>query len=129
MQIDEGCLYSREHEWIKVEGDRARIGISDFAQHQLGDIVFIELPELNSHVELGSPLAVIESVKAISTVYSFVSGRVVEVNQELEDTPQLINESPYEGWIALILISNPGELDSLMTPQEYQQYCQEQADN
>lgn len=126
MNIPEQLLYTKEHEWVKVEGDKVWIGITDFAQHKLGDIVFVELPELETEVEAGDAMVVIESVKAVSSVYSWVAGTVVEVNEALEDTPELLNEAPYENWIAVVLMNNSEEVKGLLNAQEYELLCQEQ---
>ncbi|MGI6082351.1 MAG: glycine cleavage system protein GcvH [Limnochordia bacterium] len=119
--------YSEDHEWLKLEeGNRARVGITDFAQKELGDVVFVELPEEGTALNAGESFAVVESVKAVSDIYAPVSGKVVEVNDALNDSPELINEDPYgEGWIAIIEISAVGEIDSLLTAEQYQQLVEE----
>ena len=119
--------YSKEHEWVKVEGDRAYIGITDHAQDALGDIVFVELPEVGDEIEAGAILGAVESVKAASDIYAPVSGRVVEVNEELEDSPEKINESPYDAWIAVLEMSDPSELEELMSAEDYEKFCAEEA--
>lgn len=112
--------YSKEHEWVKIKGDIGVIGVTDFAQKQLTDIVFVELPEKGSKVEAGKQMAVIESVKSVSDIFSPVSGEVVEVNEKLKDNPDVINKDPYgEGWIVKVKIRNKDELDSLMTAENY----------
>jgi len=126
MNIPKDLLYTSEHEWIRVEGDQVYLGITDYAQHHLGDIVFVELPELDTEVVSGDSIAVVESVKAVSSVYSPVSGTVVENNEELEDSPELLNEDPYTNHIAVINISNPDELEDLMSPADYESFCAEQ---
>lgn len=126
MNIPKNLLYTSEHEWIRVEGDQVYLGITDYAQHHLGDIVFVELPELDTEVVTGDSIAVVESVKAVSSVYSPVSGTVVENNEELEDSPELLNEDPYTNHIAVINISNPDELEDLMSPADYESFCAEQ---
>lgn len=126
MIIMEHLLYSREHEWIRVEGEKAYIGITDFAQFNLGDIVFVELPELDTEVSAYDEMGVIESVKAVASVYSPVMGIVAEVNNELEDCPEALNEAPYENWIAVVNMNNPDDLKELMGPKEYEEYCIEQ---
>ncbi len=126
MNIPKDLLYTSEHEWIRVEGDQVYLGITDYAQHHLGDIVFVELPELDTEVVTGDSIAVVESVKAVSSVYSPVSGTVVENNEELEDSPELLNEDPYTNHIAVINISNPDELEDLMSPADYESFCAEQ---
>lgn len=126
MNIPKDLLYTSEHEWIRVDGDQVYLGITDYAQHHLGDIVFVELPELDSEVVTGDSIAVVESVKAVSSVYSPVSGTVVENNEELEDSPELLNEDPYTNHIAVININNPDELKDLMSPTDYEAFCAEQ---
>ena len=112
--------YSKEHEWVRVDGDIATVGISDFAQDQLGDVVFVELPAVGAAVVRDKEAAVVESVKAASEVYAPVSGEVVEVNGALEDDPALVNRSPVdEGWFMKIRVSNPLELDELMDEAAY----------
>lgn len=112
--------YSKEHEWVRVDGDIATVGISDFAQDQLGDVVFVELPAVGAAVVRDEEAAVVESVKAASEVYAPVSGEVVEVNGALEDDPALVNRSPVdEGWFMKIRMSNPPELDELMDEAAY----------
>jgi glycine cleavage system H protein len=126
MNIPKDLLYTSEHEWIKVDGNQVYLGITDYAQHHLGDIVFVELPELDTEVDTGDSIAVVESVKAVSSVYSPVSGTVVENNEELEDSPELLNEDPYTNHIAVINISNPDELEDLMSSADYEAFCAEQ---
>ncbi|MGI6673859.1 MAG: glycine cleavage system protein GcvH [Limnochordia bacterium] len=123
MAMSEKRLYTKEHEWVVVKGSIARIGVSDYAQNELGDIVFVELPSVGDVVEEGEGFAVLESVKAVSDVYAPVSGRVVAVNEALEDSPELINESPLdEGWIAEIEIDDTAQVGDLMSEQEYMEY-------
>lgn len=115
--------YTKEHEWVKLEGTRARVGITDHAQHELGDIVYVELPKVGTKVKQMQEFATVESVKAVSPIYAPLSGEVVEINKELETKPELINQSPHEqGWIAIIAVSNLKELDSLLTAQQYEQH-------
>lgn len=123
MNIPKDLLYTSEHEWIRVDGDQVYLGITDYAQHHLGDIVFVELPELDTEVITGDAIAVVESVKAVSSVYSPVSGTVAENNEELEDSPELLNEDPYTNHIAVININNPDELEELMSPEDYDAFC------
>ncbi|NLI60495.1 MAG: glycine cleavage system protein GcvH [Clostridiales bacterium] len=127
MKVLDELKYAQGHEWVRVEGNKAYIGITDFAQDELGDIVFMELPELESQVDVDDILGTVESVKAASDIYAPVSGRVVEVNDELEVSPELINEDPYEAWIAVIEMGDIGELDDLMDAQEYEKFCEEEA--
>ncbi len=125
MKIIPGLLYSEEHEWVKVDGDIAYIGITDFAQHQLGDIVFVELPVLDDELGQGDVLAVVESVKAASDVYCPLSGKVVQVNGDLLDNPGQINEDPYGAWIAAIAMSDKAQLDSLLDDAAYEPLCRD----
>lgn len=119
--------YHREHAWVRVEGKRATVGITDFAQHQLGDIVYVDLPESETEVDADSELCEIESTKATSPVISPVSGTVVEVNDELADSPEIINEDPYgNGWIVVLDLSDPSEANELMSKNEYEKYLKEE---
>ncbi len=131
MEFPKGLKYSTEHEWVLVENDNgAVIGISDFAQSELGDVVYVEAPELGEKVSKDDPFGAVESVKAVSDLYAPVSGEVTEVNDALPDTPELINDDPYgEGWIIKVAMSDPGELDDLMTAEEYAAYCEGQDDD
>lgn len=114
--------YTKEHEWVKLEGTHARVGITDHAQHELGDIVYVELPKIGTKVKQMQEFATVESVKAVSPIYAPVSGEIVEVNRELETKPELINQSPHEqGWIAVIAASDLTELENLLTAEQYEQ--------
>lgn len=120
MNVPAELKYSEEHEWVRVDGNRATIGITDFAQSELGDIVFVELPEVGDTVEFGEPFGSVESVKTVSELYAPVSGKVVEVNSALADAPEKVNESPYgEGWMIVVEPSDPSELDRLWTADKY----------
>ena len=124
----EDVRYHKEHTWVKVSGRKGTIGITDYAQDALGDIVYIDLPEVDSDVEANSEISEIESTKATSSVISPVSGKVLEVNEDLLETPEIINEDPYDkGWIAVIEIENPAELDDLMEAAEYGKYVEEES--
>ena len=113
-------LYTKDHEWLKQEKeDRVRIGITYYAQQELGDIVFLELPEEGSEIAVGEGLAVIESVKAVSDINSPVSGTIIEVNKDIEERPESLNEEPYKTWIVVIVPSDSSELDTLLTQSEY----------
>ena len=115
--------YTKEHEWIKIDGDTAIIGITDFAQDQLTDVVFVELPEVGKQIEQNGNLCVVESVKSVSDILSPVSGEIVEVNNALENSPALVNNDPFEGgWIVKLKVKNETELDQLMTVEEYNKY-------
>ena len=115
--------YTKEHEWIKIDGDTAIVGITDFAQGQLTDVVFVELPEVGKQIEQKGNLCVVESVKSVSDIFSPISGEIVEVNKALENSPALVNNDPFEdGWIVKLKIKNETELDQLMTADEYDKY-------
>ncbi|QPC47407.1 glycine cleavage system protein GcvH [Mangrovibacillus cuniculi] len=119
--------YSKEHEWVKVEGGRATIGISHFAQAELGDIVFVELPEVGDELSANEPFGSVESVKTVSELYAPISGKVVEVNEDLNDNPEYVNESPYEkAWMVIVEPTNEGEVDELMTADKYKEMINEE---
>jgi glycine cleavage system H protein len=121
-------LYSKDHEWILVQGDIGTIGITDYAQHELGDVVYVDLPEVGDTFEANEPFGSVESVKAVSEIFSPVSGEVIEVNSKLEETPELVNESPHQkAWMIKIRIANPDELKELLNAEGYQEYIQEQS--
>lgn len=121
--VPDGLHYTKAHEWVKVEGDRGRIGITDFAQSQLGDVVFAELPTIGKALRQMEPFGVVESVKAVSDLYCPLTGDVLEVNAALESRPEQINADPYgEGWIVVVRIADPHELKNLMTAEEYGVY-------
>jgi len=124
MEILKDLKYAKSHEWVKVEGNKAYIGISDYAQEHLGEVVFVELPDVDTEVSAGDQFVVLESVKAVSDVFSPVSGKVIEVNEELLDNPGLINESPYESFIAVIEMSNESEVDELLSSADYEKICE-----
>jgi glycine cleavage system H protein len=124
----EDLKYHKEHTWVKVSGKKATMGITDYAQEALGDIVYIDLPEVDSGTEANSEVSEIESTKATSPVISPVSGTVVEINEELSESPEIINEDPYgKGWIAVLELSDESELDELMDSSEYEKYLEEEA--
>jgi len=126
MIIHDDLLYTESHEWVRVDGDLVTIGISDFAQHELGDIVFVELPEVGAKVSAGEPCGSIEAVKAVEDLICPVSGKVEEKNTDLEDTPDLINKSPYEeGWLLKVRLANLDELENLLSAVEYQKIIPE----
>ena len=121
--------YSESHEWIKIEGDTATVGITDFAQKQLGDVVYVELPQIGTSLDFHQSFGVVESVKAVSDIYSPLSGEVTAVNEELNDSPELVNEDPHDrGWIVRIKIKNEGELQKLMSASDYERLLQTQED-
>ena len=120
--------YHKEHTWVKASGKKATIGITDYAQDALGDIVYIDLPEVDTDVEANSEIGEIESTKATSSIISPISGRVTEVNEELSESPEIINEDPYgKGWIAIIELDETSELNDLMDAAEYAKYVEEEA--
>lgn len=121
--VKEGLKYAASHEWAKVEGDVVTVGVSDHAQGELGDVVYVELPDVGKELAKGDAFGVVESVKAASDVYAPVSGEVLEVNQGLTDKPAGINSDPYGSWIMKMKMSNPSELDSLMDPKAYEEKC------
>jgi glycine cleavage system H protein len=126
MNLPKELRYSEEHEWVKVEGDKVRVGITDFAQSELGDIVFVELPEVGAEVKANEPFGSVESVKTVSELYAPISGKVVEVNEELNDNPEYVNESPYEkAWMIVIEPSDLSEVDNLMTAEQYEEMIKE----
>lgn len=123
----EDIKYHKDHAWVRVEGKKATIGISDFAQQQLGDIVYVDLPETDTEVDADSELSEIESTKATSPVVSPVSGTVVEVNEDLGDSPEIINDDPYgNGWLVVVEMTDPSETDDLMTKDEYERFLKEE---
>src|SRR5229473_1261804 len=120
MEIPAGLKYSKEHEWVATEDSVATVGITDFAQDQLGEIVYVELPAIGDKISKDDPFGVVESVKAVSDIYAPVSGTVVEVNSELPESPEVINEDPYgDGWLIKVRISDLSELEDLMDGEEY----------
>ena len=127
MEFPEEFKYTEEHEWVLIEGDIVTVGISDFAQESLGDIVFVELPEVGYQAEAGKTFGVVESVKAVSDIYSPVTGEVVEINEELPDTPELVNSSPYEGaWMLKIKLNDKAQLEGLLDAEAYQAFVEEE---
>ena len=127
MEFPEDLKYSKEHEWVLVEGNVATVGITDYAQDQLGDIVFVELPGVGDKVSKEDAFGVVESVKAVSDVYAPVSGKVLEVNDDLPENPEMLNEDPYgDGWMIKIEMNDPDELQDLMTAAEYEEYVAEE---
>ncbi len=127
QDIPKDYKFLSSHEWAKEEESSiVVIGISDYAQEQLGDIVFVELPELDSEVNQGDEIAVVESVKAASEIYSPVSGRIIDINSSLEDSPEIINSSPFEeGWFFKLEATDKSELENLLSPEEYSEHCED----
>jgi len=122
MVVKEGLYYTKKHEWLKVEGNTGIVGITDYAQEELGDIAYIDLPEKGKELKKSEETCEIESVKAVSEVYSPVSGKIIEINTELGDKPEKINENPYGAWIVKIELSNKGEIKDLMDKKQYEDY-------
>ncbi len=117
--------YTKDHEWVKVEGDIATVGITDFAQSQLGDVVFVELPDVGEEMKSHQTLGVVESVKAVSDIYSPISGEVTEVNEGLNDDPEILNQDPHsKGWIIKLKVKDKSDLDELMSASEYEKYLE-----
>lgn len=130
MELPEDLKYTREHEWLVIEDKVATVGVTDHAQEQLGEVVFVELPAAGDKVEKSEPFGVIESTKAVSDIYAPVSGEVAEVNDDLPDSPELVNEDPYgDGWMVKITIGDESDLEDLMTADEYREYIEESAED
>ncbi|HLS08993.1 glycine cleavage system protein GcvH [Lentibacillus sp.] len=122
MNLPTDLLYTEEHEWIKKEDGSVRIGITDFAQDELGDIVFVELPEVGDDIEADEPFGSVESVKTVSELYAPISGKVVEINEELEDSPEFVNESPYDkAWMVVVEPENISDVDQLLSAEQYEE--------
>ncbi|QIK52992.1 glycine cleavage system protein GcvH [Dysgonomonas sp. HDW5A] len=122
-KVIEGLLYTDSHEWVKVEGEYAYIGITDFAQHQLGNIVYVDIPEVGDEIKQGEEFGAVESVKAASDLLSPVSGEIVEVNEKLTDEPELINKNAFDSWMLKVKLSDAAELKSLMDSKAYAEIC------
>ncbi len=120
--VIEGMKYTKDHEWVKVEGNMATIGIADYAQHALGDIVYVELPDVGKEFKAGSTFAVVESVKAASDIYMPIGGKVTEANEAVVNDPSLLNQDAYENWMIKIEVTNPADLDALMDSAAYTTY-------
>ncbi|HVP66890.1 MAG TPA: glycine cleavage system protein GcvH [Anaeromyxobacteraceae bacterium] len=127
MNFPEDLKYTRDHEWARVKGNRVTVGITDFAQDQLGDVVYVELPDVGDAVKKGEAFGVVESTKAVSDLFAPVSGKVVEVNDPLGDAPETINEDPYEeGWMIVVEVAGAGDLDDLLDAAAYQKFVEEE---
>lgn len=122
-KVIEGLYYSESHEYVKVDGEYGYVGITDYAQEQLGNVVYVDMPEVDDEVSAGEEFGAVESVKAASDLISPVSGEVVEINSELEDQPELINKDAFENWIMKVQMSDPSELDALMNASDYEKTC------
>ena len=124
--IEEELLYTRDHEWVKLEGNRATVGVTDFAQHSLGDIVYVDLPAVGTKIEAGATLATVESVKAVSEVFAPLGGIVVKTNEGLAQSPEAVNQDPYgRGWIAMLEIAQPEQVKSLLSAKDYEPLTKE----
>ena len=126
MKVVKGLFYTEDHEWLKSEGDEAYIGLSDYAQDALGDIVYVDLPEVDDEFDKEEDFAAVESVKAAADVYMPAGGTVTAVNEDLFDNPELVNEDPYENWLVKIEVADKAELDELMTSEEYEKFLDEE---
>ncbi|MBZ2175272.1 glycine cleavage system protein GcvH [Schnuerera sp. xch1] len=126
MKVAKDLYYTNDHEWLKVDGDEAYIGLSDFAQDSLGDIVYVELPEVDDEFDKDDAFSAVESVKAASDVFMPVDGKITEINEDLLDSPELLNEDSYENWIIKIEISDKSQLDDLMSSDEYEKFLDEE---
>jgi glycine cleavage system H protein len=127
-QTPEDLSYTKDHEWVRVKGAEATVGITDHAQHQLGDVVYVELPKVGDRFEAAEPFGSVESVKAVSEIYMPLAGSVIEVNENLNDSPEHVNADPYgDGWMIRIKIENSSEVDALLTAIEYEDYIKEEA--
>lgn len=125
MTIKNDLRYAESHEWVSLEGDIATVGITDYAQHALGDIVYVDMPEVGDEVTAGEEFGAVESVKAASDLYSPVSGEVVEINEDLEDEPGLINQDAFANWIMKVKVSDPSEVEALLDAEAYAKICEE----
>lgn len=126
MSLPNELRYSKEHEWVKVDGNKVKIGITDFAQSELGDIVFVELPEVGDDIEVNESFGSVESVKTVSELYAPISGKVVEVNEDLDDSPEFVNESPYEkAWMIVVEPADMSQVDELLTAEQYAEMIKE----
>jgi len=127
MKFPDDLKYTKEHEWARVKGNKATIGITDYAQKELGDIVYVELPDVGDEVVQDEQFGVIESVKTVSDLFCPLSGEVTGINEELEDRPELVNEDPYvDGWLIRVEMSDPDELDNLLSAEAYEEYIEEE---
>ena len=123
--VPKDLLYTKEHEWLKVEGETGVIGVTDFAQHELGEVVFVDLPGVGDSFEAEDEIGTVESVKAVAEIYTPIGGEVVEINERLEDEPELLNDVPHgEGWLVKIRLSNPADTKELMSAEQYEAFTQ-----
>ena len=126
MKVAKGLFYTKDHEWVKVEGDEAFIGISDYAQHHLGDIVYVELPDVDDEFEKGEDFAAVESVKAAYDEFMPVGGKEVEINEELMDDPALLNQDAFENWLIKVELADKAEVEELMNDEDYEKFLAEE---
>ena len=124
--VMEGLYYTKDHEWVRVEGERAYIGITDYAQHSLGSIVYVELPSVGDEISKDDNLGVVESVKAASDIIMPVSGEVLEINEDLEDNPELVNEGPYDNHLVVVKLTDAGEIEDLLSKEDYEAFISEE---
>lgn len=130
MKFPKKLRYTREHEWVQIEGSQATVGITDYAQHELGEVVFVELPKVGDSVTKDEPFGVVESVKAASDIYAPLSGEVTEINDDLVSSPELINDDPYgDAWLVRVEMSDKSEVEHLMTATEYQEFVEEEGES
>ena len=127
MLIPNNLLYAITHEWVAIDGEKARVGLTDYAQDALGDVVFFNLPEVGAEYEAGDAVGEVESVKAVSDVYTPVGGVIIAVNKSLEDAPELVNTAPYDAWVFDIVIKSGSEAGALLKPDQYEKFCGEAA--
>lgn len=124
--VMEGLFYTKDHEWVRVEGEKAYIGITDYAQHSLGSIVYVELPSVGDEISKDDNLGVVESVKAASDIIMPVSGEVLEINEDLEDNPELVNEAPYDNHLVIVKLTDESELEELLSKEDYEAFISEE---
>ena len=122
MHIPENLKYTSDHEWVMVQNDRAKVGITDYAQDALGDVVFVDIPEVGKRVTVGETVTEVESTKSVSDIYAPLEGEIIEINQDLDDSPELLNEDPYgEGWIFILELNDAASIDNLLSAKEYRE--------
>lgn len=126
MKVAKGLFYAEDHEWVKIDGEEALVGIADYAQDALGDIVYVELPEVDDEFDKEEAFSAVESVKAAADIYMPVSGKVIEVNEELLDDPALLNQDPYGNWMIKIEVTDKSQVDELMSSEEYEKFLDEE---
>lgn len=126
MKVVKGLIYAEDHEWVKVEGNEAYIGVSDYAQDSLGDIVYVELPEIDDEIDQDESFSAVESVKAAADIYMPIDGKVIDINEDLLDSPELLNDDPYESWMIKVEITDKSQIDELMTSEEYEKFLEEE---